>query len=307
MLVGLGEALFDCFADHQQLGGAPVNVVVHANALLASHGGKAFPATRVGEDSLGARYLDELRRRGIDHAAVQVDPEATTGRVLVEVDSQGAASYEFQSAVAWDRLELTPGWQDLATRCHAVTFGTLAQRSAPSRAVITSFLSLATQAVKLFDVNLRGDFYDADLLRRSLLLSNAVKLNEYELQPVSDLVGIRTRSEATEWIVRELIDQFELSWVAVTYGSQGTHLYEGTERYRTAPADRLCYPQVAEADSVGAGDACCAALLVGSMLGWPWPKAVRVADAAGAFVASRPGATPELPSEILQLANETLP
>jgi hypothetical protein len=30
LVVGLGMALFDCFVDHEQIGGAPVNFAVHA-------------------------------------------------------------------------------------------------------------------------------------------------------------------------------------------------------------------------------------------------------------------------------------
>jgi fructokinase len=49
---------------------------------------------------------------------------------------------------------------------------------------------------------------------------------------------------------------------------------------------------VAVADTVGAGDAFAAAFLHGLQLGWPIERITRFANALGALVASRPGATP---------------
>ena len=42
-IVGLGEALFDVFPDRQILGGAPLNVAVHAHQLASALGGRGFP------------------------------------------------------------------------------------------------------------------------------------------------------------------------------------------------------------------------------------------------------------------------
>jgi fructokinase len=53
------------------------------------------------------------------------------------------------------------------------------------------------------------------------------------------------------------------------------------------------------ADGVGAGDACGAGLLVGDLLGWPIEQRVALANSLGAFVASRPGAIPELPQALV--------
>ena len=51
--------------------------------------------------------------------------------------------------------------------------------------------------------------------------------------------------------------------------------------------------------SVGAGDACTAALLVGLVMRLPVEQLVAVANRAGAYVASVPGATPALPEGLL--------
>jgi len=58
------------------------------------------------------------------------------------------------------------------------------------------------------------------------------------------------------------------------------------------------FPLSKNADSVGAGDACTAALLTGRLLGRDWQATLDLANRHGAYVASQPGATPPLPSKI---------
>ncbi len=55
----------------------------------------------------------------------------------------------------------------------------------------------------------------------------------------------------------------------------------------------------ADADPVGAGDATAATLLIGWLKGWNIEAIAAAANRIGAFVASSPGATPSIPSSIL--------
>jgi fructokinase len=302
VVVGLGEALFDCFAHGAELGGAPVNASVHAAALLRRVGGVAAPATRVGDDDLGRRFFAELSGRGLVLDAVQVDRDRPTGRVLVEVGAGGNATYEFESDVAWDALEMTPSWESLAARCDALTFGTLAQRSEVSRRAIQRFVAAAPQAVRLLDVNLRGDFFSADVLEESLALGSAVKLNEEEAVTVTDLVGVRLSPDADlEQRAQRLREAYDLDWVAVTRGPDGAVIFNAAGRSEALDEVRLPEDAAADRDTVGAGDASCAALLVGALLGWAPPRTLQLANRIGAFVASRRGATPPLPAAVLDL------
>src|SRR4051794_4783570 len=82
-IVGLGEALFDVFPDHRTLGGAPLNVAVHAHQLATVIGGRGVVASRVGRDGPGQDVLAELLARGMPTDAIQVDDEHPTGRVVV--------------------------------------------------------------------------------------------------------------------------------------------------------------------------------------------------------------------------------
>jgi fructokinase len=297
LIVGLGEALFDCFPDRTVLGGAPINVAVHAAALMVKGGGGGVPATRVGRDDLGDRFHRELTDRGVPTNYVQRDPRRPTGQVTVSLDSQGNATYRFQPHSAWDAICFNDQLKNLANRCHAVTFGTLAQRERSSRDAIAAFLQAAPQAVRLFDVNLRQNFYSMEVIETSLRLASALKLNNAELDVVSTLLDRSDRSgSSTDKRAHSLCHTFRLDWLALTRGAHGTIVYADGVRYEGPPVTANPTPN---ADSVGAGDACSAGLLCGTLLEWPIPKTLDLANMMGAYVASQPGATPQLPGEIL--------
>ena len=288
LVVGLGEALYDCFPDREVLGGAPINVVVHASAFLP---GGAVPATRVGDDDLGRRFLSQMAERGISSDHVQIDPIRPTGRVRVAVDPDGEPSYTFDDHSAWDAIEFDHSMQELAARCSAVTFGTLAQRESQSRDSMRSFLGSAPQSLRLLDVNLRQGFYSAEVLDASLELASAVKLNRDEVRVIADLLNLEDEAE--------LVDRYNLNWLALTRGHEGTLLLRDGQWREGEAAAVEPEPNV---DQVGAGDACCAGLIYGMLQEWSESKTLTLANAMGAWVASRQGATPPLPPEILRLA-----
>lgn len=297
VVVGLGEALFDCFADSRHVGGAPVNVAVHCDALLRAIGGRGVVASAVGDDSFGQEFAAFLASRALDGQFVQIVPNHPTGRVFVTVDARGEPSYQIESDVAWDHLQYDENWQRLARSCAAISFGTLAQRSPTSRGTIVQFLRDARQAIRLFDVNLRQNHFSADLIRESLELATAAKLNLDELHQVSQMLGASTPSAADpSGVVLEIMTRFGLDWVAVTSGSQGTWLFAEQQRFASAVPK---YDAADGADSVGAGDACGAGLLVGALFEWPYERRVELANHLGAYVCSRPGAIPPLPASLL--------
>lgn len=295
-IVGLGEALFDIFPDGQRLGGAPLNVAVHAHQLAAARGGAGVVVSRVGQDALGDEVAAELHRRGMTSDHLQRDPDKDTGKVYVGVDARGQPSFEIVNDVAWDWLQFDFDAEEVAKRCEAVCFGTLAQRNAQSRNTIYRFLDTARRAIRLFDVNLRQNFYDRAILQRSCELSNAVKLNDQEMPVVAGLLGLPgTTADAH---AAALLKRYPLRMVVLTRGEKGTVIHTPSGAVEGEPAS---YPSVEGADAVGAGDACSAAVLVGAVLRLPLEKVVTLANHAGAYVASQPGATPALPEVIIKM------
>ncbi|MFM9965389.1 MAG: PfkB family carbohydrate kinase [Planctomycetaceae bacterium] len=296
-IVGLGESLFDVFPDRAILGGAPLNVAYHAHQLCSASGGRGVVASRAGTDELGQRLLDELQLRNLSAEFVQIDNAHPTGRVDIALND-GEPTYNFLADVAWDHLEWTPAWRQLAETCDAVVFGTLAQRCPTSRATVQRFVETARQAIRLFDVNLRVTFFDADSLRRGAELATAIKLNADELPVVLQRLGLRADDQHSRDGARCLLQNFEpsgLRSVVITHGEQGTELLIGDTSVRGEIAKFERHPQ---ADNVGAGDACSAGLLWGWLNGWSPEQTVTLANRLGAFVASQPGATPLLPRDI---------
>ena len=96
-----------------------------------------------------------------------------------------------------------------------------------------------------------------------------------------------------------LLKRFDLDLFVLTRGRDGTVLHTGRAVVTGQPAPFKPKP---DADPVGAGDACSAAILHGAVRRWPLQKTADLANRLGAFVASRKGATPPLPADLLPVS-----
>jgi len=297
-VVGLGELIWDLLPAGRRLGGAPTNFAYVAR-LLGGGADASVVASRVGRDALGSRALERLARAGVSTGYVQTDATHPTGTVGVTLDARGEASFNVNDNSAWDHLEWSDGWAELAARADAVCFGTLGQRAAPSRAVIARFLGRTRPgALRVFDVNLRHSFFDAAMLAASLGLANVVKLGAEELTRVAEMTGVGTgggeRAEA-----ERLARVFDLRLVAVTRGARGSLL--------VTPAEAFEHPgfRVRVADTIGAGDAFAAALVNRLLRRATLAEASEAANRAGAWVATQSGATPEVnPADVPRLLED---
>jgi fructokinase len=280
-VVGLGELLWDLLPAGTQLGGAPANFA-HITSLLGDVG---IPASRLGEDALGAEALHRLGELGLSTEFIQKDSDHPTGTVRVEVDHNGQPCFEISESVAWDFLAWTPQWQSLAQRADAICFGSLAQRSETSRATIRKFLhATRPNALRVFDVNLRQNFYTAQVLAESMEFASAVKLNHEELPRIMRLFELEHRSEDDS--ARRLLSSHHLNLVCVTRGTNGSLLISAGE------CNEHPGYKVQVADTVGAGDAFTAALVHGYLRRAPLAQINDTANRVGAWVASQSGATP---------------
>jgi fructokinase len=280
-VVGLGEVLWDLLPERTCLGGAPANFA-YITTLMGDQG---IVASRVGEDSRGLEALRLMEELGLDIDHVQTDPRRPTGTVEVELDANGIARFEIAHPVAWDSLEWTPNWEQLAAKADAVCFGSLAQRSEESRDTIRQFLSATKPAaVKVFDVNLRQAYYSHDVLAESMRLANIVKLNDEELPKIMCLAKLPHKDELSS--AQRLISTYDLRLVCITRGGKGSLLVsEGDSRQH--PGFR-----VSVADTVGSGDAFTAGLVHEYLHGASLDLMNEVANLVGAWVASEVGAMP---------------
>jgi fructokinase len=260
---------------------------VHAAGL----GAEAMMISAVGQDARGDEALKRLAGFGVDTSAVARLADHPTGVVRVRVDAAGVPSYEIARGSAWDFIPWTAPVERAARRADAICFGTLAQASAESRATIRRAVADTREtAWRLFDVNLRQSYYDSGLVVESLELANAVKLNEEELPVVARLCGVASESPVEQ--LRALCQRFGLRLAALTQGPKGSVLVSaGDEWHAPAPTTRVV-------DTVGAGDAFTATLLVGILAGESMAAVNRRANVVAAYVCSQPGATPPIPTSL---------
>jgi len=279
--IAWGELLWDLFPDGPRLGGAAANAAYHAACL----GAESQLVSRVGDDELGARALRELHSLGVAVGAIQVDPDAPTGTVRVELD-QGEPRYQIAAGVAWDRI----AWQDeLAAsfaRANVVLFGTLAQRSPLGFDAVERALSHApASAIRLCDLNVREPFATRAIVDRALGLASVLKLNEGELAVLGRLFE---QSDVVSW----LLGTRGIELVAVTRGARGALLATRAERVEH-PGFALSSPN---GDAVGAGDAFSATLGLELWRGSSLPQSLERANRYAAHVASQRGGMPPPPA-----------
>lgn len=286
-IVGLGEVLWDVFPDGPRFGGAPANFASTCKQLAGDRA-DVYVLSAVGRDALGDAALRELFRLSVRTELVQRN-ERETGQVLVELDSQGKASYRFIEHPAWDELTWTDTARTLASQTDAVCFGTLAQRSQISRQTIERFLDLCPEECwKVLDLNLRFPYFTEECIVASLKRANALKLNEDELPVVAEILQI---SGSEREVLEKLQAKFQYRFVALTQGAKGSAVQ--TDRWTERPANPVTIQ-----DTVGAGDAFTAALVLGALLQHPWDSVQSWATDVAGYVASQSGATPALPNEL---------
>lgn len=289
IVVGLGELLWDIFPYGEQLGGAPANFA-YMTALLGDCG---IVASRVGTDVRAAKALARLQLSGLTTSQVQTDEVHATGTVQVRLGEQGKPAFTINEDVAWDYLQWTADWQQLAAQADAVCFGSLAQRSPQSRSTIRRFLEATRRdALLVFDVNLRAPFYSAEVVRESLRLAKVLKLNDEELPILMTLCGLNGLGD--EDCARRLLQFYDLQMVCLTRGDRGSLLLtdEGTVEH---PGFRI-----EVVDTVGAGDAFTATLVHHYLRKASLARVSEAANRMGAWVATQTGATPVAEQSVLE-------
>jgi fructokinase len=288
LLVGIGEVLWDLLPDGKQLGGAPANFAYHAHAL----GAETRIISAVGGDPPGRQILERLTALGLATQFVQTVSKPT-GTVSVKLDTARQPLFTIHEHVAWDAITLDNAAMECVGGADAVCFGTLAQRSDPSRQTVRTLVKHAKpRALKVLDINLRQHYYSRNVLDASLRLANVLKINDDELSTVADFAEV---SGSPRDQLRELADLYQLSTVILTRGEQGSLIYREDEwcEHSGVPTEVV--------DAVGAGDAFTAAVTLGLLAGWTLEAISSTANELAAYVCTQPGATPPLPDKFRAL------
>lgn len=286
LVVGIGELLWDFLPGGSQLGGAPANFAYHAH----SFGARAVVVSRIGGDQLGKDIISRFQAIGLESGAIQIDAEAPTGTVEVTLDGYGVPHFAIRDEVAWDHLAVEPSTLQLIRQADAVCFGSLAQRSPGAQHSVQRLVAAAgSHSLRVFDINLRQQFYSRAVIEVSLRLANVLKLNEHELVILTEMFGLSSVRTAA---IEKLAGAFNLDYVALTCGDRGSLIY-----HHGRWSERQPQP-IKVADTVGAGDAFSAALTTGLLLKMELEEVHRFAADVARYVCSQPGAMPVLPEEL---------
>ena len=279
-IVGLGEILWDCLPEGKKLGGAPANFAFHAGLF----GAETIAVSAIGKDALGDEILRELDTNGLKYLMPRTDQP--TGTVQVQLDEKGIPTYEIKTDVAWDNIPFLPEMKELAAKCDCVCYGSLAQRSEVSRNTIREFLKHTPEScLKIFDINLRQQFYTKALISDNLLVCNILKINDEELEIVSEMFGLLGHSIEDKCL--SLLEQYRLDMVILTCGVNGSYVF--------APSKKsfLETPKVEVADTVGAGDSFTGAFAASLLAGKSIEEAHQLAVKVSAFICTQKGAMHE--------------
>lgn len=295
-VVGLGEALFDCLPEGRKLGGAPANFAFH----VSQFGLNGCAISAIGNDELGREIIDNFTKVGLRYELPRV--AYPTGTVQVTLSGNGIPQYDICQGVAWDNIPYTEEIAALAPNTMAVCFGSLAQRNGVSRATVQVFLdAMPAGSMKVFDINLRQNWYSEEVIEQSLKRCNVLKINDEELDVVAPmLLGTPTTEgkliaedeELATKVCRELIAKYNLDMLILTCGATGSYVFTTTEMSKQST------PKVVVADTVGAGDSFTATFVAQILLGKTMQEAHRKAVEISAFVCTQNGAMPVFPDEL---------
>ncbi|MHB1686404.1 MAG: PfkB family carbohydrate kinase [Ignavibacteriaceae bacterium] len=276
-ITSFGEILFDVYRGEKTLGGAPFNFIYHIKKLT----GSGNFISRIGNDEPGKEVLSLLNCYGISSKYIQIDNKHGTGIASANLDENKIPHWKIGINRAYDFIEPV---QDLTgliqheTEC--LYFGTLAQRGKQSR---NTLRALFGNNIKYFcDLNLRQNFYNADIIKTSLNAANVLKLNEDELKIVNELLLKKQGDESQ--LAKFLSENYDIDLICVTQGEGGAMLYKDgkTDHYKVEVENVV--------DTVGAGDAYSAVLCLGYLGKWDISKINKIASGLAAEVVKTEGA-----------------
>ncbi len=276
-----GEVLWDLLPTRKVVGGAPLNVAFHAS----SFGLSAKIVSSIGDDDLGRELTTFLQEKGLDLSYLQQNKDYPTGTVTVALSGTGKPIYTIYQPVAWDFIRPEANLQRALGEDTALVYGSLASRSAVSRQTLIQLLE-SDRALHVFDLNLRPPFYHREIILQLMERADLVKLNDEEMHLLADWHGWPSGDLRAG--ARHLQETYHLKGVLTTLGAAGLMYYDGSNFFQQPG-----YP-VKVVDTVGSGDASLAGFLVQFLRGQPLEYCLRFANACGALVAGKSGATPTL-------------
>ena len=282
-IVAMGELLWDVFPAKEFLGGAPLNFSAAAQRL----GNEVAFITAVGDDERGRTALASMTALGLRTDFVRVASGDATATAVLTIDKAGSASYFFDRPAVFDPLTVDEAQASrlAALQPQWIYFGSLTQTDSGNEKLLQKLIHSLPGVQCFYDMNLREGHWNLALVERLSAMASILKLNDDEAKL---LFGLTCAGDefTLEGFCKAWSAQYQVDTICITLGSEGCAIFhEGS-------LQRFKGYAVKVVDTVGAGDAFAAAFLHGFALGWPVTRIASFANALGALVASRAGATP---------------
>lgn len=315
-IISLGEILFDANPKTGLLtiGGAPSNWAIDCHRLISQKDIRTIVVSAVGNDFLGDVVEDFLDNCKIGSLIARV-PDKPTSIVKVSYDKDNNPHYNIVEDVAWDYIgfenaspEQKALLNDIRANCCAICWGTLGQRSPKSRQFIQEFVSSITSpdAIKVYDPNIRKkpDAETKEIIRKSLLFANTVKLGHDEVDSIGEIFGLfpainskegENKGTKKDYLKRAkvLFDKFpNINCIIITLSNRGSHIF-----LRNGETSSMKAQKVKNAKPVGCGDSFLAGVIASLVSGKDLHYAHNKGTEVSRFVAQNDSATPELPQE----------
>jgi 5-dehydro-2-deoxygluconokinase len=280
--IGVSLAEVQTFA--KSLGGSATNVAVAAARL----GLRSAVITKVGDDPFGPYVRGALRGFGVDDAFVGTHPSLRTPVVFCEIHPPDDFPLLFYREPQAPDMTLAADELDLdAVRAARVFWTTGTGLSAePSRTATLTALE-ARDGLTVHDLDHRPMFWsdesEAGHWARAALKHATVAVGN------RDEVAVAVRTRDPYAASAALLD-LGVEIAVVKRGPEGVLARTRDELVEVAPVP------VEVVNGLGAGDAFGGALVYGLLNEWPLERTIRLANAAGAFVAGRLACADAMPT-----------
>ena len=281
--IGVPLAEVETFA--KSLGGSATNVAVAAARL----GLRSAVITKVGDDPFGPYVRSALRKFGVDDAFVGTHPSLRTPVVFCEIHPPDDFPLLFYREPQAPDMTLAADELDFdAIRAARVFWTTGTGLSAePSREATLAALAAREGGITVHDLDHRPMFWsdesEAGHWARAALRHATVAVGNRD----EVAVAVRTR------------DPYAASAALLELGVELAVVKRGPEGVLARTRDELVEVEpvpVEVVNGLGAGDAFGGALVYGLLSEWPLERTIRLANAAGAFVAGRLACADAMPS-----------
>lgn len=276
-IICLGAAVWDTIfsVDHVPSNGGKVlptkavqgasGMAIVAAVTIARLGGKVDLLTRIGDDSMGRMFIEDLAHEGVVSDGVRPVPGGRTAISTILVDRNG----ERLVVPYFDpMLDADPGWLPL-------------EKVAGSGAVLCDMRWVEGARALLSQARSDGvpTILDADVapvadLRSLIPWADHVLFSEPALASLVDI-------SAPEQAVTEMARQLNAQVIGVTLGEHGSVIWERDDS--GGKVQRFSTPRIRAVDTLNAGDVWHGTYAHGLVHGWGLERTVRAASVAAAI------------------------